>query len=318
MKIEEIEKQFHGLKAGLEAEAITEQQFRAETKDLLFQDSEGTYWALGIKSEQWYRYEEGVWMVASPPPTLEPVARKITPPEMEAEEVEAGRKWALGSPVLLGVISGILVVCLVAAGVVSYQLGRLSVMGLPAEGTPTATLELTPMPTLQPLATSNVTEPPSTPSPPEGSPTPQASGTVGEASPALTPTRTRGPQPTPTPVPLPQMKYGPPVLLEPGNGDERGPGYDAILTWEPVGELRSDEYYHVEVCWNGCSVFWGDYVRDTTYTFPWFKRGYAIDDKYYWHVTVRMQRGESPAGPLDPPISPPSETWIFVFPKGAD
>lgn len=316
MKIEEIEKLFRGLKAGLAAEAITEQQFRAETKDLLFQDSEGTYWALGIKTEQWYRYEEGDWVQASPPPTLEPVAREIRPPEMEAEEVEAGRKWPLGGPVVLGVIGGLFVVCLLAAAAVSYQVGRLSVMGMPAQGTPTATLELTQVPTLEPVATGNVTEAPSTPSQPEGSPTPQATVTEVEASP--TPTRIRAPQPTPTTVPTPQMKYGPPVLLEPGNGDERGPRYDAIFTWQAVGELGRNEYYHVEVCWNGCSEFWGDYVKDTTSTFPFFKRGYAIDDRFYWHVTVRMQRGESPAGPLDPPISPPSETWIFKFPKGAE
>jgi hypothetical protein len=315
VKIEEIERQFHELKAGFEAGAITEEQFRAQTKDLLFQDSEGRYWAIGIKTEQWYRYEDGDWVNASPPPTLESVSEKITPPEHEAEEVEARRKRSLGSPVLLGLIGALCLVCLVAVAAISYQLGRLSVMGLPTEDIlHTATFEATEVRVVEPTETVDLAEPTATPMQPEDSPTPQPTVTKSEASPAPTPTHTLAPQRTPTPVPTPQMTYSPPVLLDPENGAERGPGYKAILTWQPVGELSPNEYYHVEVCWNGCSVFWGDYVRDTTYEFPWFKRGYAIDDRYYWHVTVRVQRGEAPAGPLDPPISPPSETWMFMYP----
>ncbi|NIN66953.1 MAG: hypothetical protein GTO63_20105 [Anaerolineae bacterium] len=314
MKTEEIEKLFHEVKAAFEAGAITERQFKAEAKELLFQDSEGRYWAIGIKTEQWYRYEEGDWVNASPPPTLESVAQEITPPEVEAEEAKAPTKRPLRSPVLLGLIGALFLVCLIAVAAISYQVGRLSVMALPAEDTPTTTSEATEAPEVEPTATLDLAGPEATPVQPEHSPTSQPTVTESEASPAPTPTHTRAPQRTPTPVSTPQMRYSPPVLLDPENGAERGPGYKAILTWQPVGELSHSEYYHVEVCWNGCSVFWGDYVQDTTYEFPWFKRGYAIDDRYYWHVTVRVQRGEAPAGPLDPPISPPSETWMFMYP----
>jgi len=114
---------------------------------------------------------------------------------------------------------------------------------------------------------------------------------------------------------MPEMKYGPPILLEPQDGKERGPGYDAILKWQPVGELAENEYYHVEICWNDCSVFWGHYPRDTVWTFPSFLRGEAADNRFHWHVTVRVQRGDASASPLDPAVSPPSETWVFLFPK---
>jgi hypothetical protein len=103
--------------------------------------------------------------------------------------------------------------------------------------------------------------------------------------------------------------------VEPENGAERGPGYEAVLLWKPVDNLGDDEYYHVEICWNDCSVFWGDYMRETTYTFPAFLRGGAIDERYHWHVTVRLQQGEAQEGPLDPATSPPSEVWVFSLPE---
>jgi len=315
VKTEEIEKLFHELKVRFETGAITEEDYRAEIRKLLFQDGRGRYWVIGVKTEQWYRYDDGAWVQASPPQTLEALGPEIRRPEIEPEDVGTGTKRALGSHAVLALISGLFLVCLVAVAALSYQLGRVSVMAVPAEDTPTSTLEVTRAAVLEPTATIDITESPPTPTQPERSPTPEPTPTEGEASPAPTPTRPSALQRTPTPVPTPQMEYGPLALLEPGNGDERGPGYDAILMWQPVGELSQGEYYHVEVCWNGCSEFWGAYVRDTTWTFPWFKRGYAIDDKYYWHVTVRVQRGEAPAGPLDLPISPPSETWMFMFPE---
>jgi hypothetical protein len=87
-----------------------------------------------------------------------------------------------------------------------------------------------------------------------------------------------------------------------------------VLIWKPVDNLGDDEYYHVEVCWNECTMYEGSYVRETTWIFPEFRRGHSVDDKYYWHVTVRQQKGEAPEGPSDPSTSPPSETWMFTFP----
>jgi hypothetical protein len=85
------------------------------------------------------------------------------------------------------------------------------------------------------------------------------------------------------------------------------------MVWKPVDNLGDDEYYHVDICWNQCTVPWGAYVREATYTFPDFLRGEATDGNYSWHVTVRSQRGEAPEGPLDPATSPPSETWVFYL-----
>ena len=113
----------------------------------------------------------------------------------------------------------------------------------------------------------------------------------------------------------PVFPHPAPVLLDPEDGAERGPGHEAVLIWEPVEGLGEDEYDHVEVCWNDCSAFWGEYVRDTTWTFPDFRRGDAVDTRYYWKVTVRRKLGDTPGGPLDPATSPPSETWMFMLPE---
>jgi hypothetical protein len=105
------------------------------------------------------------------------------------------------------------------------------------------------------------------------------------------------------------------VLLGPEDGSEFGPRYLAILEWKPVDNLGDDEYYHVEICWNDCTVFWGEYTRDTTWTAPdEVLRGEAIDETYHWHVTVRLEQGEVPEGPADPATSVPSEVWVFKLP----
>ncbi|TKJ28085.1 MAG: hypothetical protein CEE40_12470 [Chloroflexi bacterium B3_Chlor] len=314
MKTEAIKKQFHELKSSFVAGNITEEEFRAQIKELLFQDDEGAYWAIGAKTEKWYRYDDGDWVPDSPPAALQPAGGEMRPPDIEEVPPVAAEKRVLGGRLVLGLASVLFLACLVVVAIVSFQLGRLSVVTTPAEDSPAPTVEVSETPALEPTAPPEATAPTLAPTQPESSPTRPPTATPEVPSHAPSPTLTFAPQPTATSVPTPQMRYSPPVLLEPDPGAERGPGYEAVLVWQPVGELRGDEYYHVEVCWNACSAFWGDYVRDTTWTFPWFRRGDAVDDKYYWHVTVRAQRGEAPAGPLDPPVSPPSETWIFLFP----
>ncbi|MGB3903501.1 MAG: hypothetical protein WBB22_01120 [Anaerolineae bacterium] len=314
MKPEDIQKQFDELKSSFEAGTITEEEFQARIKELLSQDDRGNYWAIGAKTEYWYRYDDGDWVPDSPPPALLPVGGEMTPPEIEEVPPVPAEKKAVGNRLILGLVSVLFAACVVVVAIVSYQLGRLSVVTAPVQDSPAPTVEVSRTPALNPTAPPEATAPALAPTQPESSPTPAPTATPEGSSAGASPTPTSAPQPTATSAPTPQMRYGPPVLIEPENGAERGPGYKVILVWQPVGELNEDEYYHVEVCWNGCSKFWGEYARDSTGTFPWFLRGDAIDDNFYWHVTVRAQRGEAPAGPLDPPISPPSETWVFGFP----
>jgi hypothetical protein len=323
LQTEEIEKLFRELKRSFEVGTIDEGELQAETKNLFFQDGEGNYWTLGARTEKWYRFDDGDWAQASPPPTLEPVRQEVRPPGMEQKPLPLGRKRDYDTRVVLGLASLSLFFCLIVVALISYQLGRRSVMTSPAEHTPAGPVEMIQMPATETTLPSEVgtatpsrtqlrgtSTPPPTTTQEGNSPTPTPTPT-----PATTPRPTLAPQPAATAMPTPEMRYGAPILKSPEDGAIRGPGYDAVLEWKRAGELIEGEYYHVEACWNGCTSFWGDYVRDTTWTFPWFLRGDALDDRYYWHVTVRVQRGDAPAGPFDPAISPQSETWIFLFPK---
>ena len=231
MKIDKIEKLFHELKDALESGAITQEEFQAEIKDLLYQDDEGRYWSMGARTEQWYRYDDGDWVEASPPATLEPVGRATRPSDMESDQLPQDRKWAPGSRGVVGVVSVLFLVCLVAVGLVSFQLGRMSVMSSFAEYTATSTVETMVTPPAEPTSPAEVSTPLPPAARPESSPTLAPTATEEEGSPAApSPTSTGATQPTATTVPTPEMKYAPPVLTLPEDGVERGPGYGGTTT----------------------------------------------------------------------------------------
>jgi hypothetical protein len=321
MKTEEIRKLFNELKRSFEVGTIDEEEFQAETKDLFFQDSEGNYWTIGAKTEKWYRHEDGDWVQDSPPPTLEPVRREIRPPGMEQRPLPPSKKRGYDNRIVLALVSFSFLLCLIAVALVSYQVGRMSVSLSSEEPTPTAAVAMTQMPTTEATLPSQVSTIAPSPGGPGSIATPPLTATEEQASPTSmltpstppTPRATAVPQPTATPMPTPEMKYGPPILALPENGAQFGPGYDAVLEWQPVGELAEDEYYDVQVCWNNRSECWGQYQQGTSWTFPSFRRGAAIDERYYWDITVRVQTGDTRNGPSDPPISPQSETWVFLL-----
>lgn len=100
---------------------------------------------------------------------------------------------------------------------------------------PTATL-------VPPTSTATPVPPTATPVPPTATPVP----------PTNTPTRVAevaAPPPTaaPAPPPSPKYKYAAPALIDPPDGREydNATGTVPILTWQPVGELAGNEYYHV-------------------------------------------------------------------------
>lgn len=312
MKPEEIEGLFRELKAKVEAGTISEDEFEAQVREFLFQGDSGTYWTVGAQTENWYRYENGDWVRASPPTSLNRAAGQDQESGVEKPGAPPGRQARVNRRVVLGVMGLLFGAFLVVAGVLYYQLGRTPSSTVPAADSPTATTKVTSTALLEPTATT--TSPAATALPTEeGSPTPQVTAT--EAIPTSTPRPTS--TPTPSVSPTWAIKYGPPLLLGPEDGSQFGRGYDAVLQWRLVDVLADGEYYHVEVCWNECKnpdEFHGGYLRETGYVFP--RRiydGRAIDDKYHWHVTVRTQQGDQPEVPGDPAISEPSETRVFIL-----
>jgi hypothetical protein len=316
VKPEEIEGLFRDLKAKVDAGTISEDEFEAQLRELLFQDESGTYWTVGAQTQNWYRHENGDWVRASPPPSLDRALGKVQESGTEAPAVTAGRQHGLNRSVVLGTLGLLLGACLVVAGALYYWVGRTPSSAVPAAASPAAPTHVTSTRAPEPTAAIPSTAATAVPTEQE-SPTPQVTATrevAGSTPPPPTATAERAP--SVTPISRQVLTHSAPNLVLPEDGTERGPGYQAVLIWEPVDNLRDDEYYHVEVCWNECTVYWGDYVRETSWIFPEFLRGESVDDRYYWHVTVRRQIGEAPAGPSDPATSPPSETWAFLFPPG--
>lgn len=315
MKTEEIQELFRGLKARLETGEISEDEFEAEVRDLLFQDDEGNYWTIGAQTEKWYSYEAGEWVQSWPPPKLERVVGEGTAPDVRAAALPSEQKRGVDRRLVIGLLGVAFLACLLVVAVVAYQLGK----------TPAVTHEMTPSPTLPAEVAGTATAMPAASPTPAAvpsstpdqmvSPSPEATPTEPSPSPTRSPTSTATPRATATSAATPVFTHPAPVLVAPENGAERGPGYEAVLVWKPVDGIGEDEYYHVEVCWNDCSALWGEYARDTTWTFPDFRRGDAVDTRYYWKVTVRRQLGDTPGGPSDPATSPPSQTWMFMLPE---
>jgi hypothetical protein len=315
VKPEEIEALFRELRAKVEAGTISEDKFEAELGEFLFQDESGTYWTVGAQTQNWYRHEKGDWVRASPPSSLNRARAKEQEFRAETPAVPSGRRDGLKGRVVLGVLGLVFGACLVVAGVLYYQLGRPASTSVPATHSPTATTSVTSTPSPEPTAPTPSIAATALPMK-VGSPTPRASATPQAPSPTPPrPTATPEAAPSETPAPTQVFAHSAPVLVLPEDGTDRGPGYGAWLIWKPVDNLGDDEYYHVEVCWNECTMHEAGTVRDTTWQFPEFRRGQSIDDKYYWHVTVRQQRGAAPDGLKDPATSPPSETWMFTFPE---
>jgi len=314
VKTEEIEELFRELRAKVEAGTISEDEFEAQLREFLFQDESGAYWTMGAQTQNWYRHENGDWVRASPPPSLKPPGGKEQELAAETPAVLPGRRGRPNRRVVTGVVGLVLAACLVVTGVLYYQLGRTSSTTIPVAESPTAMSSATSNPVPAPTAPAPPTAPTALPTD-EASPTPSVAAVREEpSSTPPPPTVTSTAKPSATSVPPQAFTHAAPELILPEDGRERGQGYDAVLIWKPVENLGEDEYYHVEVCWNECTMYEGSYVRETTWIFPEFRRGHSLDDKYYWHVTVRQQKGDAPAGPSDPSTSRPSETWMFTFP----
>jgi hypothetical protein len=314
VRIEEIQDLFRELKTALEAGELTEDEFEDKIRSLLFRDDDGNYWTIGAQTEKWYRYEAGEWIQGSPPPTLERAEEEDSAPRGKAEETASGKERRVDRRLAIGLGSIAFVACLLLAAVAAYQFGRMSSAARELFPGLTPSVEAVKSPTIAPLASPTLAETPTATGEEPSSPVPEATPTQPSPTPTRRPTSTPAPSPTATTA-APVLIHDAPVLSEPEDGAERGPGYEAVLIWKPVDGLGEDEYYHVFVCWNDCTAFEGWYTRDTTWTFPDFRRGQAVDTRYYWHVTVRRQLGEEPAGPLDPPTSPASETWFFMLPE---
>ncbi len=161
--------------------------------------------------------------------------------------------------------------------------------------TPTATWTSTPLP-----LTSTATQ---TPLPPTATPRP------------ATPTA----RPLPAATALADLVLASPKLVSPGNGDEfRGGDSQIQLTWESIGALAEDEWYSLSLRFaaDGATRYNGTWTKDTSWTVPPEAHATAgqSEREFHWDVIVMRQTGtRADGGREGVPISPSSETWIFLW-----
>jgi hypothetical protein len=145
-----------------------------------------------------------------------------------------------------------------------------------------------------------------TPRPPTSTPTPTPSGT-----PTVTPTAT--PSPTPTPA------YARPRLLEPSSGQYFSGAETRIeLRWEPVGNLKEDEWYGLifRYVHEGLDIETGAWLKETSWVVPSYFAGQADEPqrRYEWGVVVVKEVGRRADGSREGlEISPRSEMREFTW-----
>jgi tetratricopeptide (TPR) repeat protein len=181
--------------------------------------------------------------------------------------------------------------------------------------TPTASNTFTPAPR-EPTATpaQMIVEATQTPVPPSPTPAPtpqEPSPTQAIAAPAPAPS-----PPGPTPPSTEELQtYATPVLLAPETDKKFAGEFEPIiLAWEPVGDLRDDEFYSISVRYirHQELVYAGDKTRDTSWTLPrelYYLQADGPERRYEWDITVyrTLADGSTEA------VSPPSPTRAFFW-----
>jgi serine/threonine protein kinase len=122
---------------------------------------------------------------------------------------------------------------------------------------------------------------------------------------------------TPTPEPV-RIRFGRPKLIAPED-DVVFVGrlfQEAVVEWQPVGELAKDEYYDLTIMYIYADEpkYWGLATKETRLQLTEdIGVGQAGGDRFYWWVTVRKANTASSATGIDLPASLQSEVRTFVW-----
>lgn len=196
---------------------------------------------------------------------------------------------------------------------------------------PTATKQVvtrTPTAITEREATETPTETPAsptagTPAETPASPTATVEPTTVEPTPTESATTPVPVTPTNTPGTV-ELKYPPPVLLDPPNNRPVSWKSTVLLVWSSVGELDEDEYYHVHLerpPKTEGELWYGDYLytKETEVLVEGaFLAPFHLPAEYghgvvYWWVRVVRKTGEDDSGkPIGIDIGAPSEKRTFI------
>ncbi len=177
---------------------------------------------------------------------------------------------------------------------------------LPPTSTPTSSTTDTPVPTDTPIPSDTPVPPPTdTPLPAETPTDTPVPDTPTPEVPAETP--------TPEAPPTPAMKYPAPTLLEPEDGTHFIIGNIIVLSWQPVGELASDEQYAVRLVYQFESqpTYQGTNLRETGWEVPPSLYGQidGPDNLYEWFVVVERLNDDGSGTAISPESEHRNFTW---------
>lgn len=77
MDFSQVEAEYERLRGQFEAGTLTEEEFKSQLHDLMFQDEQEQWWIIGYETGQWYRHDGTNWVRADPPGHIQP---EIPPP----------------------------------------------------------------------------------------------------------------------------------------------------------------------------------------------------------------------------------------------
>lgn len=143
MDFKQAENRFRQLKSQFASGALSEQEFKSQLEDLMFQDERGDWWMIGYETEKWYRNDGTDWVQADPP-------------KLDGENTNKVAKWGcvttlIGIPSLM--VAAFIVVALVWNRPIIPSTGPDGTEQALSTSVPTRTLRPTTAPTSSPRAT---------------------------------------------------------------------------------------------------------------------------------------------------------------------
>lgn len=80
-RIKTVEDQTRALKQDFQAGLITRDELQAELRGLMLLDENRVWWMVGVETDQWYRFENGDWVIATPAQEEETAGSSLPLPE---------------------------------------------------------------------------------------------------------------------------------------------------------------------------------------------------------------------------------------------
>ena len=97
----QVEEEVARLRREMSAGRLSEEQFKTRLRELMVQDTQGTWWMVGAETGGWYRHDGADWVQADPPGriALRAAPRSVVQPVAPVVKTKPRRFW--GSVVLL-------------------------------------------------------------------------------------------------------------------------------------------------------------------------------------------------------------------------